>query len=162
MSCASMFNRVSSYHIVVVALLFFCILGHSTIGYSCAKEPVVEEPVKKEQDFKQRLKDQWGIVLTTLRMTASDRMIDFRYRVVDGEKAAPLQKRQVKPYLVHQKSGKVLVIPKTNQVSVSNHFDTLQQGGIYWIFFGNDSQVKRGDKVSVVIGDFREDGIIVN
>jgi hypothetical protein len=36
------------------------------------------------------------------------------------------------------------------------------EGRVYWMVFGNPSQlVKRGNRVDVVIGDFRAEGIVV-
>lgn len=113
------------------------------------------------QAFEKKLEEQWGIELTALRMTAADRMIDFRYRVLDSEKAAPLFKRQTKPYLVHQASGKVLAVPNTAKVGSLRNSNTPKQGRIYWMFFGNQGVVKTGDKVSVVIGDFRAENLVI-
>ena len=108
-----------------------------------------------------RLADQWGIELTAIRVTAAGHMIDFRYRVLDADKAAPLFKRQTKPYLIHQASGKVLAVPNTAKVGSLRNTTTPQQGRIYWMFFGNKGLVKSGDKVSVVIGDFKVENLVV-
>lgn len=126
-----------------------------------AAMPARPEPLQTSQAFEQQLKEQYGIELTALRMTAANRMIDFRYRVLDKDKAAPLFKRQIKPYLVHQTSGKVLAVPNTAKVGSLRNSNMPQQGRIYWMFFGNNGLVKNGDKVSVVIGDFRADNLIV-
>lgn len=112
--------------------------------------------------FEKKLEDQWGIELTALRMTAADRMIDFRYRVLDAEKAAPLFKRQTKPYLIHQASGKVLAVPNTAKVGSLRNTNMPKEGRIYWMFFGNQGLVKAGDKVSVVIGDFRAENLVID
>jgi hypothetical protein len=119
------------------------------------------EPLQTKQAFEQQLKDRWGIELTALHMTAAGHMIDFRYRVLDKDKAAPLFKRQTKPYLIHQASGKVLAVPNTAKIGSLRNSNIPQQGRIYWMFFGNNGTVKNGDKVSVVIGDFRADGLVV-
>ena len=113
------------------------------------------------QVFDESLKDQWGIELTALHMTAAGHMVDFRYRVLDADKAAPLFQRQTKPYLIHEESGKVLAVPNTAKVGSLRNSNMPQQGRIYWMFFGNNGVVKNGDKVSVVIGDFRADNLIV-
>ncbi len=107
------------------------------------------------------LQDQWGIELTALRLTAANHMVDFRYRVLDAEKASPLFKRQTKPFLIHQESGKVLAVPNTAKVGSLRNSNKPQEGRIYWMFFGNNGVVKNGDKVSVVIGDFRAKNLVV-
>lgn len=118
--------------------------------------------LRNSKAFEKMLEDTWGIELTALRMTAANRMVDFRYRVLDAEKAAPLFKRQTKPYLVHKASGKVLAVPNTAKVGSLRNSNKPKEGRIYWMFFGNQGVVQTGDTVSVVIGDFRADNLIVH
>lgn len=149
----------------VVLALFLCGFFLQTVlggaSSNMATMPTRPEPLQTKQTFDKQLKDRWGIELTALRMTAADRMIDFRYRVLDKDKAAPLFKRQTKPYLIHLASGKVLAVPNTAKVGALRNSNIPQQGRIYWMFFGNNGVVKSGDKVSVVIGDFRADEVVV-
>ena len=119
------------------------------------------EAAKVDQARDKVLQDQWGIELTAVRVTAAGHMVDFRYRVLDADKAAPLFKRKTKPYLIHQASGKVLAVPNTAKVGSLRNTNIPQQGRIYWMFFGNKGLVKSGDKVSVVIGDFKVENLVV-
>ena len=90
-------------------------------------------------------------------------MVDFRYRVLDAEKAAPLFKRQTKPYLIHQGSGQALGVPNTAKLGSLRNSNTPQNGRTYWMFFGNHQRVvQKGDKVTVAIGDFRVTDIEVD
>jgi hypothetical protein len=108
------------------------------------------------------LAKQWGIEVTSIRLTANNYMIDFRYRVLDPVKAKELFVRQNKPALVHQKTGKVLVVPETAKIGPLRNSDDPKQGKIYWMFFGNaGGLVKTGDQVTVVIGDFRAEDLVV-
>jgi hypothetical protein len=76
--------------------------------------------------------------------------------VLDAEKASPLFMRQIKPYLIHQESGKVLAVPNTAKIGALRSTNIPQEGRIYWMFFGNHHRlVQKGDKVTVAIGDFR-------
>jgi len=103
-------------------------------------------------------KSLWGVELMPLRRVAAGHMLDFRYRVLDSTKAAPLFVRQTKPRLLHKASGKVLAVPETAKLGPLRNSDTPQAGRIYWMFFGNPGGlVQSGDQVSVVIGDFRAD-----
>ena len=157
-------NSLKPERYLVIVLLLCGLLFQITPGYAgadAASIPPRPEPLQTNQVFEQQLKDKWGIELTALRMTAADRMVDFRYRVLDEKKAAPLFKRQTKPYLVHQASGKVLAVPNTAKVGSLRNSNMPKQGRIYWMFFGNNGVVKNGDKVSVVIGEFRADNLIV-
>lgn len=106
--------------------------------------------------------DTWGIEVTSIRLTANDHMIDFRYRVLDPEKAKDLFVRQTKPALIHQKTGKVLAVPETAKIGPLRNSNAPQEGKIYWMFFGNAGYlVQAGDKVTVVIGDFRVEDLVV-
>jgi hypothetical protein len=108
------------------------------------------------------LAKQWGIEITSIRLTANDHMIDYRYKVLDAAKATDLFKRQIKPYLIHQETEKVLAVPETAKLGPLRNSNTPQEGKIYWMFFGNAGDlVKTGDKVTIVIGDFQVEDLIV-
>jgi len=94
-------------------------------------------------------------------MTARGHMVDFRYRIVDAEKAAALFSRNAKPYLVDQESGKVLAVPRTAKVGPLRSSNEPQEGKVYWMFFGNPGVVKTGSNVTVVIGDFKVENLVV-
>lgn len=113
-------------------------------------------------DESARLAERWGIEVTSIRLTANDHMIDFRYRVLDPAKAQELFVRQNKPALIHQETGKVLSVPETAKTGPLRNSNKPQQGKIYWMFFGNaGSLIKAGDMVTVVIGDFRVEDLVV-
>ena len=106
--------------------------------------------------------EQWGIEITSLRMSAGGHMIDFRYRVLDAEKAKPLFIRANKPYLIDEASQKVLSVPTTAKVGPLRTTGDSKEGRIYWMFFGNgNGLVKAGSKVTVVIGNFRAENLVV-
>ena len=126
-----------------------------------ATEATAAEPVAEAEPM--NLAEQWGIEVTSIRMTANDHMIDYRYRVLDADKAADLFKRQIKPFLIHQESGKVLAVPDTAKLGPLRNSNMPQNGRIYWMFFGNGGKlVQAGDKITVVIGDFRVEDLVVN
>jgi hypothetical protein len=118
--------------------------------------------IHQSEEEKQALGDKWGIELVALRSTAEGHMVDFRYRVVDAEKAVPLFKRQTKPYLIHQESGKALGVPNTAKLGSLRNSNMPQIGRTYWMFFGNHNRiVRKGDLVTVAIGDFRAKDLTV-
>ena len=118
--------------------------------------------IQQTKQQKQELSEKWGIELVAMRSTAAGHMVDFRYRVLDAEKAAPLFVRKTKPYLIHQDSGKALAVPNTAKLGSLRNSNIPQQGRTYWMFFGNSHGVIQiGDKVTVAIGDFRATDIEV-
>ena len=104
----------------------------------------------------------WGVEVLSVRSTAAGHMLEFRYRVVDGEKAAELFERSNRPLLTHKESGRVLVVPNTAKLGPLRNSNEPREGRIYWMFFGNTANtVERGDTVSVAIGDYHSDEITV-
>ncbi len=135
------------------------IVADASVAEKTGKAEVVING-NKSQD--QMLKDKWGIEIVAMRSTAAGHMVDFRYRVLDAEKAAPLFKRQTKPYLIHQSSGKALSVPNTAKLGSLRSSNTPQNGRIYWMFFSNHHRlIQKGDKVTVAIGDFLATDIYV-
>jgi hypothetical protein len=110
---------------------------------------------------KNPMAEKWGIEVSSIRMTANNHMIDFRYRVLDAKKAETLFERKTKPYLIDQASGKVLAVPNTAKVGPLRSSNKPKEGKIYWMFFGNSGVVKAGNKVTVVIGEFKAENLIV-
>lgn len=113
-------------------------------------------------DPRKEMQDTWGIQVVSLRTSAAGNMIDFRYRVLDAGKAGSLFVREIKPYLIHQKTGKVLAVPVTAKVGPLRSTNKPRQDRIYWMFFGNKTKlVQPGDKVTVAMGKFRVEDLIV-
>jgi len=108
------------------------------------------------------MKRTWGIEILYVQQTAAGYMLEFRYKVLDAEKAAALFERQTKPVLKHPESGATLIVPtpaKTGALRNSNkpHADTT-----YWMSFANPGKlVEPGDVVNIEIGDFLAEGIVV-
>jgi len=118
--------------------------------------------IQQSEKQKKELSEKWGIELVAMRSTAAGHMVDFRYKVLDAEKAVPLFRRQTKPYLIHQESGKALAVPNTAKLGSLRNSNTPQAGRTYWMFFGNHHRlVQKGDKVTVAIGDFRATDLVV-
>jgi hypothetical protein len=86
--------------------------------------------------------------------------------VVDAEKALPLFDHRVKPYVTAEKSGLKLPVPVASKVGAfrpTNRGQNIKSDKTYYMVFANpDSYLKAGDKVSVVIGDFRVEHLTVN
>ncbi len=106
---------------------------------------------------------QWGVEITSIRVSAAGHMIDFRYRIVDAERSAPLFERQTKPYLIDQASGKVLEVLRTAKLGPLRPSNVAPaEGRIYTMIFGNTAGlISAGSKVTVVIGDFRVEDLTV-
>ena len=130
-----------------------------TCTWTGADGPAPEDEVSVAQ----ALESRWGIQVSGLRLSAGGHMVDFRYRVTDPLKASKLGKPESKPALIDEATGTALLVPKTPKVGplrqTSKQLDT---GRIYWMLFANRGQVvKRGSRVTITIGDFRVEHLLV-
>jgi len=108
------------------------------------------------------MKRQWGVELLGVRQTAAGYMLELRYRVMDPAKARPLFERKTKPLLVDEASGATFAVPTPPKTGALRNSNPPLAGHTYWMFFANPGGfVKPGRRVSVVIGDFRADGLVV-
>ena len=107
-------------------------------------------------------KRKWGVEIIGVRLVSSRGMLRFDYRVLDAAKAKTLNDKKFNPYLVDEVTGSKLGVPEMDKVGKLRQSSEPENGQIYWMVFGNPSQlVKAGNRVDVVIGDFRVEGIVV-
>jgi hypothetical protein len=105
----------------------------------------------------------FGIKIVSLRPTAVGQMLDLRFQVIDPEKAKAVLDKNKKAYLLDGKTGKTLPVPVTKAGSMRQTTRKPEAGRIYFMLFSNPNRmVKEGGSVSLVIGDFRKDGIVVD
>ena len=109
------------------------------------------------------LQKKWGIEVTSLRLSGNGHLIDFRYRVLDPVKAATVGDPRNTPHLVDQATGIRMNVPNTPKIGPLRQSSTqLEAGKIYFILFANAGQrVKSGSKVTVEIGGFRGENLMV-
>jgi hypothetical protein len=113
----------------------------------------------KATDFYQL---NWGVDSLRVKAVESGLMIRFSYRVVDVEKAKALADKKSTPFLLDEKTHVKLVVPSLEMVGQLRNSTTPEVGKSYWMLFSNKGNfVKPGNRVSVVIGKFRIDGLAV-
>jgi hypothetical protein len=126
-----------------------------------------EELAAMEKDLTP-LEREWGVKMLGLRLTAAGYGLDFRSKVLDPEKAAPLLDRSfhLTPFVLVEKSGAKLGVPFTEKAgSLRSSVTTTSQikkGRNYSALFANPGHhVRSGDEVTIVIGQFRAENIPV-
>jgi len=108
------------------------------------------------------MKRQWGVEVMFVRQTAAGYMLEFRYKVLDADKAKALFERQTKPVLTHAESGAKLIVPTPAKTGALRNSNPPKDGNTYWMFFANPGKlVQPGDTVSIEIGDFLLEDLIV-
>jgi hypothetical protein len=104
----------------------------------------------------------WGVDSLRVKYAESGEIIRFTYRVLDAEKAKALNDKKNEPSLIDPGAGVKLVVPSLEKVGKLRQSSTPQAGKVYWMAFSNKGgYVKPGHRVSVVIGTFRVDGLVV-
>ena len=108
--------------------------------------------------------EDWGVKVIGLRPSAAGYMLDFRYRILDAQKAAKLVNRKTKTYLIVEKDGSMLRVPVTSKLGpLRQSAQYAKENRNYFMFFANPNKhVKSGDLVTVVIGDFKVEHLVVN
>ena len=120
-----------------------------------AQETAVSPEPSHHPREKTYLKRQWGIEVMYVRQTAAGYMLEFRYRVLDAEKAKPLFERRTKPVLTHAETGAQLIVPTPAKTGALRNSNPPLAGHTYWMFFANPGKlVKPGEHVNIQIGTF--------
>lgn len=126
-----------------------------------AVDAAVADPAKRKA-----LAERWGVEVYGVRQATGGMMIDFRFRVLDAAKAEPLFDSRNKAYLVREGTDVRLPVPigaKVGAFRPTNRGRNIVSDKDYYMMFANPgSYVQPGQKVSVVIGDFRVEGLALN
>jgi hypothetical protein len=105
----------------------------------------------------------WGVDSLRVKYTESGELIRFTWRVLDPAKAAILSDKTLLPSLEDPQSGVSLIIPSMENVGMLRQTNTPLAGKSYWMTFSNQGRrVRQGDRVNIVIGHFRADGLMVD
>jgi len=151
-------ERVSSgWRIWLLTML----LAGGALMFALAAPVLADEPTShpRKNTF---MKREWGIEILYVRQTAAGYMLEFRYKVVNAERAQALFERQLKPMLTHAESGAQFIVPTPAKTGALRNSNPPKDGHTYWMFFANPGQfVKPGDHVSIEIGDFVVENLVV-
>jgi len=112
-------------------------------------------PAAASSDLKQASWEDWGIEPIHARVTANGYMIEFRYKVVDPEKAVILSDRKQFPYMLSMKSRARLSVPYFPTVGfIKSNRRFLHAGRNYSAMFSNEgTHLLRGDQVRIQVRD---------
>jgi len=167
--CISAVLPAARKHVVLAlasVVLVSIALGQSTnpnVGKS-ARAASPSERVGSQRTRRSQLYTQtvWGVDTISTKSVESGAMIRFTYRVLDPQKAKALSDKRLKPYLVDERAHVKLVVPSMEKVGQLRQSAPPEEGRSYWMLFSNKGGfVKRGDRVSVVIGKFHVDELVV-
>jgi len=105
---------------------------------------------------------RYGVDNLRVQSTASGNLIRFSYRVVDAARASALGDERATPVLYGQRSRALLRVPAMENIGDLRQAKGLEGGKDYWMVFSNKGNLVRiGDRVDVVVGPFRVEGLVV-
>lgn len=105
----------------------------------------------------------WGVDGLKVKLAESGQLVRFSWTVLDPGRARTLHDKRLEPTLVDPQAGVSLVVPTMEKVGQLRQSTSPVEGKSYWMAFSNKGRhVKRGDRVNVVIGGFRADGLVVD
>lgn len=101
------------------------------------------------------LEKDWGIQLVMLRISAGGYMIEFRYKVLDVDKATVLSVNKEFPHLLSMKSKAKLDVPYGSTVGyLKSNRKFLKLNRNYITMFANENRhMLPGDQVRIMVGN---------
>lgn len=129
---------------------------------AAAASPFRFQPSRHSQQVNEHYGLIWGVDSLSVKWAESGELVRFTYHVVDPEKAKALNDKKSEPSLIDPQAQVKLVVPSLEKVGQLRQSSTPIAGKSYWMAFSNRGRVvKRGDRVTVQIGNFRADGLVV-
>jgi hypothetical protein len=107
-------------------------------------------------------RERYGIEPLSIRVSAAGYMLDFRYRIVDAEKAKAIVDRRITPVLIDEGSGARLIVPTPPKVGALRTSSAPKAERVYFAMFANPGRLlKRGAKVTVEMVALRIQHLVV-
>jgi hypothetical protein len=153
--------RYEPHHRPARQLLLIALLSLASGACATPRSSAANAPPGRESP-----EDRWGVQPLAVRVSAAGYMLDFRMRILDREKAAPLLVRNSDCHLVVEKNGGVLEVarsPKIGALRSSVRTESMvKENRVYGALFANPGRlVAPGDRVTVVMGDYRAEHLVV-
>ncbi len=128
----------------------------------CSDSPIENDSNSTEQT-QLTVEQEWGVEIVSMRLSSAGHMLDFRYKVIDPDKAARIASRKVKAILIDQETGTRFAVPNPPKIGPLRQTSIkLKQGKTYFVLFTNPGRfIKQGNKVTVQIGNFVAQDIVV-
>lgn len=160
-------NKQFAVFLISYFLLSIFSVTNANTEKTSGKPKTKHVTIAKQNVYHQRnktlMKRQWGVEVIYVRQTAAGYMLEFRYKVLDANKAKLLFERQTKPILTHNKTGAKLIVPTPAKTGALRNSNPPKSGTTYWMFFANPAKmVKQGDTVGINIGEFKVTDLVVN
>lgn len=144
--------------------LFFCLFFITIWIFDLpAKENKIFHVHTSKINQKEKIlpEQKLGIKVESLRLTAYGKLVDFRFKVIDEERASVIFNPKLKPYLTDINTNSKFYIPNTPKVGSLRSYGTPVKNRVYFMLFANNGALKKGSKVNIVIGDTIIENLVV-
>lgn len=157
-----------------------CLLSSQLASASAAELPTAKPAVRpsRSKDVRAKPKPEtlaswqarhglffrrnWGVELLGVRRVSSGLMLRFDYRVSDPARAVALNDKHARPYLIDETTRTALSVPAMENVGELRQVAPYQANRTYFIIFGNPGGlVKHNGRVTLVVGNLRAEGLVV-
>ena len=144
--------------LAVVAVFICCYAKNATA--QPAPFQTLSAAIQKQLSSAQ---DASGIKVVRVTYAVGGMKLDLRYKVTDLKKAQQILTNKTPVSLIDQATGKVLKVPNMPKVGKLSQSPTQNETWrVYWMMFDNPGVlVKKGGKVTLVLGDVKIKDIIV-
>lgn len=154
---------------LTIALLAGLLASSTAIPLSLGQTGQVSPPVTPNspvsglnESARAFYKSVWGIEILGVRSVSAGTWLRFSYRVLDAKRATVLNEKRWKPRLIDERTGAVLTVPTMDMVGVLRPTAAPQTGRAYYMIFENPGRLVRpGNRVSILVGNFRAEGLVV-
>lgn len=155
--------NVTTFLAVCILSLSACATQNSQIESAENAEAKAVAEAEKAVAQQDEIEDKYGIRVLSIRLSAANYMLDFRYHVSDVEKAQAILTRKIKPHVIIEDSGRKLVVPVSAKLGPLRQSPKyIKPNKNYFAFFANPAgAVKSGDKVTVVMGEAKIEHLVV-
>jgi hypothetical protein len=134
-------------------------------GTGCSRRGPATHDALRLPNPVDEIRNSWGVEIVGVRRSAANSILDFRYRIVDPEKALPLVDRRIDPMLIDQATGLEIEVPSTPKIGPmrqTTKYGPPKKDRTYFIFFTNPGRrIQAGDEITVEIGEFRVENLVV-
>ena len=147
---------------LAAGLLAFPVTGQSATTHKATYKVSPYLATQRTHGGKYYYGSIWGVDHLKVKEIDSGDLIKFTFRIVDPAKAQVLVDRNEHPYLYSPRSRALLRIPMLEKVGPLRQGGKAVAGHYYWMTFSNNGHpVKHGDRVDVLVGTFRANGLMV-
>ena len=154
-------NKIDKLAIGLAAVVVVCLIA--TPVWTAETQSLAQKGSNKiiDTSVSSNLEEKWGVKVVGVRITAAGSMLDFRYKVLDPKKAAPILDRKNKPQLIDQATNTMMGVKNMPKIGhLRQNTATPVEGRVYFMLFPNPG-LKAQSKVTIVVGDFRAENITI-